>query len=144
MKRTIAGLVLALTAMGLPAVAEAKIKIKKVYFNPPGSDTGSATSLKAEYVLIKNTGGKAKKLAGWRIFDKGKDHTYRFPEGFKLGGGKVVRLRTGSGDDTRSDLYWDLANYVWNNDGDKVTLKKGKTRIDTCAYPSTAASPYVC
>lgn len=144
MRRGVAGLVLALMTLGVPGFAEAKIKIKKVYFDPPGSDTGSASSLKAEYVVIKNTGGKAKKLGSWRIFDKGRDHTYRFPEGFKVGAGKVVRLRTGSGEDTRADLYWNLDNYVWNNDGDKATLKKGKKTIDACAYPSSASSPYVC
>jgi hypothetical protein len=38
--------------------ANAAIRIRKIAFDPPGSDTGSNTSLKQEFVVIKNTGNR--------------------------------------------------------------------------------------
>lgn len=42
-------------------------------------------------------------------------------------------------------LYWNLDNYVWDNDGDKATLKdKSRGVVDRCAYTSSADSPVAC
>lgn len=42
-------------------------------------------------------------------------------------------------------LHWDLDNYVWNNDGDRATLKRPNgTIVDRCAYTASADSPYPC
>ena len=42
--------------LGLAAEASAAVKIiEKIYFDPPGADTGSNSSLNHEYVVIKNT-----------------------------------------------------------------------------------------
>jgi hypothetical protein len=49
--------------------APAKIRITKIYFDSPGDDTGSNTSLNAEYVVIKNTGTTRKALTGWTLRD---------------------------------------------------------------------------
>jgi len=32
-------------------------------------------------------------------------------------------VRTGAGNDTRTDLYWDRSQAVWNNDGDRARLQ---------------------
>ena len=42
--------------LGLPPPASAAIRITKIYFDSPGADTGSNTSLNAEYVVIKEHG----------------------------------------------------------------------------------------
>src|SRR5947207_14198471 len=70
---TIAGTMLLATA----TAATAEIKIGFVYFDSPGSDTGSNASLNAEYVKIKNTGSRAKVLTGWRLHDQS-HHRYTF------------------------------------------------------------------
>jgi len=45
-----------------------------------------------------------------------------FPS-FKLGAGKSVRLHTGQGTNSSTDLYWGKGWYVWNNTGDKAIIR---------------------
>lgn len=57
-----------------------------------------------------------------------------FPS-FKLKPGKSVKLHSGKGSNTSSNLYWDRGWYVWNNDGDKAILRSSSgTLTDTCAW----------
>jgi hypothetical protein len=80
---------------------------------------------------------------GWRVHDRGRDHLYTFGT-YTLGAGKTVTIHTGNGSNTARNRYWRLDNYVWNNDGDKATLKKPNgTIIDTCSY-SGAGSAVAC
>jgi hypothetical protein len=133
---------LALVVLGAPAVASAAIKVDTIAFDPSGSDTSA--KLNQEWVRIKNTGNKAKKLTGWTLRDKGSIHVYKFPS-FTLKAGKAVKIHTGSGSNDKNDLYWGQGWFVWNNDGDKATLKNGAgKKKDTCGYSSSASSPYNC
>jgi hypothetical protein len=79
--------------------------------------------LDEEYVCLENQGGLAADMAGWRIMDLA-DHTYTFGS-FSLPGGSLVKLRTGQGVNTATDLYWGLSVAVWNNDHDSVLLYDG-------------------
>jgi len=48
---------------------------------------------------------------------------------------KSVKLHSGKGGDTSSNLYWDRGWYVWNNDGDKAILRTSSgTLKDTCTW----------
>jgi hypothetical protein len=144
LKRTlVVGLAAALAALTVAAPGSAAIRIVKIYFDPPGADTGSNSSLNAEWIRLKNTGTKARALTGWRVHDRGRDHLYTFGT-YTLGAGKTVTIHTGNGSNTARNRYWRLDNYVWNNDGDKATLKKPNgTIIDTCSY-SGAGSAVAC
>jgi len=62
-------------------------------------------NLNDEYVVFENTGDAALDLSGWTVSDEA-DHTYTFPEGVTLDAGAQVTLRTGSGTDDETDLYW--------------------------------------
>jgi hypothetical protein len=138
----VGGVIAGLLAM--PATAMAAIRIKAIYFDPPGSDTGSNSHLNKEYVVIKNTGNQGRQLRRWKLSDQGGIHRYRFPR-FKLRANRSVKIHTGRGSDNRFNLYWDLGNYVWNNDGDRATLKtKGGRTVSRCSYSSTASSPRRC
>lgn len=115
----------------------------KIYFDPPGADTGSNSSLNDEWIRLKNTGTRARSLTHWRVHDRGRDHLYRFGT-YTLGAGKTVTIHTGHGSNTARNRYWRLDNYVWNNDGDKATLKKPDgTFVDSCSY-SGSGSYKVC
>ena len=140
--RRLALFVSAIVLMGsLPAWAA--VKIDKIYYNSPGSDTGSNSSLNAEWIRIKNTGTQSKNLTGWRIKDVS-GHLYRFPT-TKLGPGKTVTVHTGNGTKRPGHRYWRQDNYVWNNDSDTATLKnKSGSVIDRCHYSSSSASYKVC
>lgn len=111
------------------------IRFTRIYFDSPGSDTGKNWSLNAEWARVTNFSKTNRKLGGWTIRDKGGRHVYKFPNGFVLRAGKSVRLHTGRGTNTRTDVYWRQDWYVWNNTGDVATLKnKLGTRIDRCTF----------
>ena len=86
----VGGVIVGLLAM--PGMAMAGIKIKAIYFDPPGSDTGSNSHLNKEYVVIKNTGNDGRQLRRWKLFDKGRIHTYKFGR-FKLRAGRSVKVQ---------------------------------------------------
>jgi len=81
-------------------------------------------NLDDEYVVFENTGDAALDLSGWTVSDEA-DHTYTFPEGVTLDPGAQVTLRTGSGTDSDTDLYWGADAPVWNNGGDTVVVRDG-------------------
>jgi hypothetical protein len=116
-----------------PAAASAAIRIHKIRYDPPGADYTSNKQLRAEYIVIKNTGSRGRQLRGWIVKDN-EGHRFRFPR-YRLAAGGYVKVHTRSGKNQRGDLYWRLDNFVWNNDGDKADLRwKARTR-DTCRYP---------
>ena len=90
------------------------------------SSTGSVVyvsdlSLKDEWVKITNKGSSSVSLAGWKIEDKGGKHIYTFPS-YTLNSGSTVTLYTGKGKDTATELYWQLNDPIWNNNGDIAYL----------------------
>jgi hypothetical protein len=135
-----AGLVL------LPTQAQAaagSVHLYKVYYDSPGTDTRSTTSLNAEYVQIRNTTTKAVSLKGWTLVDAA-NHKYVFGT-YSLGKGKTVTIRTGKGTDTAANRYQNRGAYVWNNDKDTATLKKTSGgKVDTCSYNSTKVDSKLC
>ncbi|MEU1231437.1 lamin tail domain-containing protein [Streptomyces sp. NPDC005828] len=122
----------------LPSQAQAagSVHLYKIYYDSPGTDNRSNTSLNAEYVQIRNTTAGAVNLRGWTVTDAA-GHKYTFG-GFTLGAGKIVTVRTGRGTNTAANVYQNRAAYVWNNDKDTATLRKSNGAwVDNCAYNST-------
>jgi hypothetical protein len=105
-----------------PAQKEpATIYIYKVYYNSPGSDTGSNTSLNAEYVVIRNADNISHSVTGWTVRDAA-GHIYKFGT-LRLGAGKQAVIHTSYTTSASTHLYWGRGWYVWNNTGDKVILR---------------------
>jgi Lamin Tail Domain len=128
----------------IPASASGGVRIKEIYYNSPGSDTGSNTSLNAEWELLHNSASKAISMKGWTLRDTS-SHVYHFPSTFKLGGGHAVKVHTGKGSNTSSNLYWGSGSYIWNNDKDTATLKRSNgTVADKCSYNNSSASHVSC
>jgi len=145
LKRLSVVLLVLVLVMALPAGAAAAIRFKRILYNPAGSDTGSNSHLNQEWVLINNTGNRNRDLDGWVLTDRGPDHRYGFT-GISLPSGDLLKLHTGSGrhrvttgcggDCSVHHYYWGLDDYVWNNDGDRATLKKPNASIaDRCLVP---------
>lgn len=134
------GLVAALTLVASPAeAATPAVHFSYAYYNSPGSDTGSNTSLNAEYVRLHNSGSTNRSLTGWTIRDAS-SHVYTFGT-FTLKAGTSVTLHTGKGTNTATNRYWGRSAYVWNNTGDKATLKNSSgTTIDTCSWGSSGST----
>jgi hypothetical protein len=138
--RTVA-LAAALAAAGLallPTQAQAagSVHLAKIWYDSPGSDTRSNTSLNGEWVQINNSTTKAASLKGWTLTDASK-HVYKFGT-FTLKAHATVTVRTGKGRNTAANVYQQRAAYVWNNDKDTATLRTSTGAVrDTCAYNST-------
>jgi hypothetical protein len=131
---------LVLPTLGLLSAAPASatappVRFGLALFNPPGNDLPiSNIKLNAEYVTVLNASKAAQQLTGWAVKDT-YGHRYVFPA-FSLRPGKSVRLRTGRGKNTATDVYWgQTETYIWNNDGDTATLLNPKGRaVDTCSW----------
>lgn len=94
------------------------LAVAEVRPDPPGDD---CERLNDEYVVFENMGTERLDLTGWTVEDAA-GRTYAFPNGFVLAPGANVTLRTGSGTDNATDLYWGSGSPVWNNDGDTVVV----------------------
>jgi Lamin Tail Domain len=117
------------------AAPTSQIQFRLIYYNSPGPDTGSNASLNAEYVTLKNIGTTARYLTGWTVEDA-QSHVYTFGT-FRLAAGQKVRIHTGRGTNTSTDLYWGRGWYVWNNTGDKAKLHNAAGAWkDSCSWGS--------
>jgi Lamin Tail Domain len=134
-----AATVACLLAPSTPALAASPIKLGRIYYDSPGTDTRTNTSLNAEWFTVRNTGTRTVNLAGWTVRDAS-SHVYRFGT-FYLKAGYSVRVHTGSGTNTASNRYWGSGNYIWNNTGDTATLRNpaGKT-INSCKFGKGTAT----
>ncbi|MER5720388.1 lamin tail domain-containing protein [Streptomyces sp. NPDC002132] len=113
--------------------ARPKVEISAVQYDSPGRDDRSNRSLNKEWVELTNTTRHAVNLDGWTLKDR-QGHTYTFDH-YRLAGRATVRIHTGEGRDTRTDLYQDRRHYVWNNDRDTATLRNDRGRfIDDYAW----------
>ena len=104
-------------------------------FNPD-ADGNDNQNKNGEWIDIRNQGSIPVDLSDWTLEDEGPNHTYRFPPGFTLEPGSTVRVFTGCGSDTQSELYWcNSGSAIWNNDGDTATLRDNTgVEIDQSSY----------
>lgn len=124
------------------AAASPRIEITKVYFDSPGSDTGSNSSLNAEWVRLTNRRSYGINLKGWTLRDRA-NHIYTFKTYFKLQPGRHVWIHTGKGTNTSKHRYWGKSWYVWNNSGDKASLRSRKgALVDSCSWGSSGSYTY--
>jgi hypothetical protein len=127
-------------AVAAPAqAATPAVMITKAYYNSPGSDNGSNTSLNAEYVRLTNKRSSTINLKYWTLRDKS-SHVYKFSSNFYLKAGASVVIHTGRGTNTSSHRYWGRSGYVWNNTGDAAYLRNSAgTAIDSCSWGRTGS-----
>lgn len=92
-----------------------------------------AGDLDQEAVFIFNS-GRSVLMEGWTLSDA-QDNAYTFPNLF-LGTGGSVRVHTGAGSNSATDLYWGLDAPVWGEPGDVATLRdESGLAIDTLELP---------
>jgi endonuclease YncB( thermonuclease family) len=104
--------------MDLEPNVSIQIDLSCSQFNAPGNDNQNKNE---EYVCFINSGPSSIELQGWVIHDT-YGWSYEFPI-FTLESSANVRVLTGCGADTSSDLHWCKdETAIWNNDGDCVTL----------------------
>jgi len=105
--------------------------VASVHADAAGDDR---ENLNDEYVVLGNPGETTVDLSGWTVSDE-VGASYTVPEGTALAPDDQLRIHTGAGTDTDTDLYWDYGRPVWNNDGDTVTIRAANgTVIDEHSY----------
>lgn len=133
----------ALVMVSAPAEAASSIQVYKIYYDSPGSDSGSNTSLNAEYIQLKNHSSSAIQLQGYEIVDNA-GFTYTFPS-YRISAGKTVKVHTGKGTKSAGHVYWGRSWYVWNNTDDKALVYKASGSFaDSCSYNSSAVDYKMC
>ncbi|WP_327260282.1 lamin tail domain-containing protein [Streptomyces sp. NBC_01232] len=126
------------SAAALPAAAHdgdrhhqrPRVEISRVQADSPGREDRSNRSLNSEWVEITNTTRNPISLRGWTLRDSD-GNRYRF-DNIRIGGRNTIRIHTGNGRDTRTDLFQDRRDYVWDNRSDTATLRDDRGRtVDT-------------
>lgn len=131
------------------ANALSPVRIYAAYYDPfVGPDPATNDGRNQEYIVVRNYSSTSVKLTGWTLRDLARvsipSSVYTFPA-FTLKGGSRVRVHTGIGTNTATDLYWGLSYYVWGDDSDTATLKNASgTTVSTCSWLSTDTSPHYC
>jgi competence protein ComEC len=105
---------------------EPDVEIIDIEYDPPDDPLD-------EYVQIENNKNKDVDMTDWRIKAETGER-YDFPE-FTLRAGKKVKVWTGSGTDTSTDLYWGSPNPVWKDNGSCAYLKDEDVNlVDSYCY----------
>ncbi|MFG3200890.1 lamin tail domain-containing protein [Streptomyces sp. NPDC048192] len=96
-------------------------------------DDRSNRALNAQWVDITNSTRRAVNLNGWTLSDRD-GHRYTFHH-VLLRGRATVRVHTGVGRDTRTDLYQDRHARVWDVNADTAILRNDRGRVvDTVSW----------
>ncbi|MEU0971423.1 lamin tail domain-containing protein [Streptomyces sp. NPDC005917] len=131
-------------ALTLPAAAAAAaphsampprdaVVISAVQHDQQGRAVFSGRALNREWVDVTNTSRRDVNLSGWTLSDAD-GHSYTFRH-YLLAGRSTVRVHTGQGRDTMTDLYQDRRESVWNHDTDTATLRNDHGRyVDSASW----------
>ncbi|MFG2959316.1 lamin tail domain-containing protein [Streptomyces sp. NPDC048291] len=109
------------------------VVISAVQHDLQGRAVFSGRALNREWVDVTNTSRRDVNLSGWSLSDAaGNTYTFRH---YRLAGGATVRVHTGEGRDTRTDLYQDRRSSVWNRYADTATLRNDRGRyVDSASW----------
>jgi len=123
-------------ALATAGTAHAGVQLKQILPFPLIVPGGHNAQVNAEYVVVKNTASRGRNLRGWFIREKRAKRTYTFPS-FMLCGGCKVKVHSGIGTNTATDLYWGRAKAAWPDAADHAILHRASGFVqDTCAYPA--------
>jgi len=81
------------------------VRITHLEYNPEGADVAG------EYALIQNQGETTEDLTNWTLSDLA-GHTFVFPA-FVLEPGASVKVWTGVGTNSATELYWGRRAALW-------------------------------
>jgi hypothetical protein len=118
------------TRESLYDIPEGDVRITKTQFKASGN---GKKKLNQEWVEVTGYGVD---MTGFKLHDKGRKHTFTFPNKFKIYG--PVKIFTGKGRNTNTKLYWKSKTAVWNDKGDVATLrdKHGKVLSQVLSEPT--------
>ncbi len=74
-----------------------------------------------EWVALENTSDERVNVSGYRV--RVGSHVYVFPSNTRIDSGKRLRLRVGSGSNTKANHYWGRSSGIMPNSGGSVQLR---------------------
>ena len=95
-----------------------QINITSLAYNPDGSDRDN---MNGENMTFHNEGNETINLTGWIIQDRA-GHSYEFLE-YIVEPEVGFTIYCGNGEDNQTEVYWGSNSPIWNNDGDRMTLR---------------------
>lgn len=104
-----------------------RIIVSAAQGDAPGTESDNLTD---EWVEFFNIGDINEDLSDCKMVDKA-GWEFKFPQGFILKSNSKVRVRTGKGSNTSTDLFWGYRRAVLNNDGDIIWLIDKNEQIIT-------------
>jgi LysM repeat protein len=110
------------TPSGTPAPSPTKEPTPTIFAKPVDveiTEIVGSGNIAEEMVIITNR-GQPINLEGWTLSDR-HDNIYTFPGILLWSNNASVRVHTGLGENTATDLYWKLNKAIWEA-GDKATL----------------------
>ncbi|HLD57037.1 MAG TPA: thermonuclease family protein [archaeon] len=108
-----------------------------VSYTHPNAEGDDRNNLNDEYMEFKNTCSHSCDFTNWTIKDDA-NHIYTFPS-FVLEKEQTVTVYTGSGTNTKTNLYWGRPTAVWNNDKDTLYLRNSDGEL-VLNYPYTGSA----
>ncbi|KUN09443.1 hypothetical protein AQI95_04640 [Streptomyces yokosukanensis] len=117
----------AAAAGGPPERPHGVVYISAVQHDWQGRDGRSHRSLNTQWVDITNSSRRAVNLDSWTLSDR-EGHTFTFHHA-RLAGRATVRVHTGVGRNTGTDLYQDRRTRVWDADADSATLRDARGHL---------------
>ena len=120
------------TTVPPPPPVTGGVSIVDIEHDAAGSPDDAANA-HLEWVEVCNAGSASQGMSGWRIEDVA-GNNYPFPSAFTLAAGACVKVRSGGGTDSATDLYWGRSQHVWNQDHDTAYLYSGTTLVDSRSY----------
>ncbi|MEU3945657.1 lamin tail domain-containing protein [Streptomyces sp. NPDC029526] len=124
---SVGALTAVLTAPASAAEHRPAVQITDVQYNAPGPDTRNNRSVNGEWVRITNTTRHAVNLRGWTLRNEA-GQRYRF-NNVRLAGRSSIHVHTGIGRDTRTRVFQDRRNHIWDNRSDTATLRNDRGRV---------------
>jgi len=103
------------------------IVLEEFNWNAEGDDCENANG---EWFELENVCSFDCDLTGWSVKDAGTT-TYNFPK-FVLASKFSVKIFSGSGNNTQSELYWNRkgsCRAIWSNDGDTLFLRDSEGEL---------------
>jgi micrococcal nuclease len=101
------------------------LRVADIHADAAGNDH---ENLNDEYVVFRTAADTRVDLSGWTVSDAA-NHTYTIPDGTVLDPDTELTLRTGSGTNAETTLYWNAESAIWNNDGDEIVVRNASGAV---------------
>jgi hypothetical protein len=96
-----------------------ELSLTEVNISPGGQRNENVAN---EYIALTNVGEGTLNLSGATVTDR-TGYRFQFPTGSSLNPGETIRVHTGKGEDSETDVYWGKKVKVWEDSNDIITVR---------------------